>query len=610
MKYIFKNYLFIILSLLIFLAHQIIFQDFFPNKNSLLGNDYSFFLPNFIFGKIWFNNNFLSIPWFSPSFCCGIPFFGDPQSMYYSLHQLFFIIFSPIVAIKLIFLLFSLVSFFGTFFLMHKSFKKNIYISLIAATLFLFNGFFNYRNIIGHLTYVNYIFIPLYCYLLITSFENKKNTLKCFFYNIVSGLVLTHIVLNSGGTIAFIIILSIIFVILIHIFLNEKFNIIYYLLSSFFIALLICSSKINASFSYLNNFPREYPPIMFENFIDLIVTIFKSLFLYADAAKFNSEVINKLPYTMKVIELEYGITLVPLFILAIFLYKLNKIHINKFTLKKTVALFVMIIILIFTISINISNSFGIFLSKLPVIKSSWVNIRYTAVYILPLIIISCLMIEKSILKENNIKIFTTLCLLVILIQNYNYKKNFYYDQKYNPANFKKLHNDEDGIKNLKVKNIALITDKNKNPVLTIQRNNLFIHELSPVLCYQTMFGYKSEFLPSKKLTFDKINKINDNLFYYTGNPKKIYNESLNFFNPSCFIFPKENNCIPGDMFKKTQINELENFLNYKSFKFKLSKLQKIFNYISLISLIFSICFITYCLIKKIISNKSSDEQNH
>ena len=116
--------------------------------------------------------------------------------------------------------------------------------------------------------------------------------------------------------------------------------------------------------------------------------------------------------------------------------------------------------------------------------------------------------------------------------------------------------------------------------------------------------------PAKKLTFDKKNKISDNLFYYTGNPKKIYKDDLNFFNPSCFIFPKENNCIPGDMFKKNQINELENFLNYKTFKFKLSNLQKKFNYISLISLIFSICFIIYYLIKKIISNKSPNEQNY
>ena len=115
------------------------------------------------------------------------------------------------------------------------------------------------------------------------------------------------------------------------------------------------------------------------------------------------------------------------------------------------------------------------------------------------------------------------------------------------------------------------------------------------------------FYLQKKLTFDKVNKVNDNLFYYTGNPKKIYNESLNFFNPSCFIFPKENNCVPGDMFKKTQINELKKFLSYKPFKFKLSKLQNIFNYISLVSLIFSILFIIYFLIKKISLNKSPNE---
>ena len=70
-----------------------------------------------------------------------------------------------------------------------------------------------------------------------------------------------------------------------------------------------------------------------------------------------------------------------------------------------------------------------------------------------------------------------------------------------------MYNDKDRIQNLKIKNITLITDRNKNPLNTIQRNNLFIHELSPVLCYQTMFGYKSEFLPSKNLTFEQIDQI-------------------------------------------------------------------------------------------------------
>ena len=52
---------------------------------------------------------------------------------------------------------------------------------------------------------------------------------------------------------------------------------------------------------------------------------------------------------------------------------------------------------IFAIVINVSNNeLGIFLKKLPIIKSTWVNFRYTAIYILPLIIMSCLMIEKII----------------------------------------------------------------------------------------------------------------------------------------------------------------------------------------------------------------------
>jgi hypothetical protein len=611
MKYLAKNFYFLLLAIIIFLAHQIIYQDFFPNKNLLLGNDYSLFLPQFIFGKVWFNNNFLTIPWFSPSFCCGLPFYGDPQTMYYSLQQLFFILFSPLTSLKLMYLFFSFACFLGTFLLLHKSFNRNIYISLIAATLLLFNGFFNYRFIIGHLTYVSFIFIPLYCYLLIKSFESERDSTKSIFYILVSSLLLTHIIQSSLGPSAIIVILSIIFVISIHIYVKEKLKIINYLILSFVIALLIAISKINASLSFLSNFPREYPPIVFENYYEFASNIFKSLFLYPDATKFNSNAIIDLPYKIGLQELEYSISIVPLLIFSIFIFNLKKFNIKKFTKEKLIAVLIMIILVLFVTTINISdNEIGAFFRKLPLIKSSWVNYRFISIFILPLIIISCLIIDKIFIKENNIKIFTFLCLSLILFHNYYYKKDFYHKQNYNPESFEKIHINKEKIKNLKIKDTVLITDKNNKILTNRQRNNLFIHELSPLFCYQPLFGYQLEFMPKNNLKFDKKNKISENLFYYTGNPKSVVEDKLNFLNPSCFIFPKENNCMPGDMFKKTQINELENFLNYKAFKFKLSKLQKIFNYISLISLIFSICFITYYLIKKIISNKSSDEQNH
>ena len=69
------------------------------------------------------------------------------------------------------------------------------------------------------------------------------------------------------------------------------------------------------------------------------------------------------------------------------------------------------------------------------------------------------------------------------------------------------------------------------------------------------------------------------------------------------MFPNENNCIPGDLFKKNQLKELENFLNYKNFNFNLSKSQKIFNYLSVITLFLSIFYIMYYLIRKLVLNK-------
>ena len=52
-----------VLFFIIFFVHQFIFQKFFPNNKELLGHDYEYFLPNFMFGKIWFANNLLSIPY-------------------------------------------------------------------------------------------------------------------------------------------------------------------------------------------------------------------------------------------------------------------------------------------------------------------------------------------------------------------------------------------------------------------------------------------------------------------------------------------------------------------------------------------------------------------
>ena len=601
MQFIKKNYLFFLLSLIIIFIHQFIFQSLLPNNSSFLGHDYSLVLPNFLFGKIWFDKNFLSIPWFSPSFCCGVPYFADPQIGYYSFQQVLFIFFSPLVALKISYFIFSLTAFFGTFLLANRSFKLNIYISLIAASLFLFNGFFNYRAIIGHYSFLSYVFIPIYCFTLICSFEVSGGKLKNIFYILISSILFANFIHSGSSSLIIVIILSITLIILIYTYINNNLKIIYNLFISLFFGLIISSSKINASFAFLSNFPREYPPLLFENFVSLLINTGKSLFFFPDINRFNSDTINQVTNQLQIHEIEFGVSIIPIIIFVLFIFNIKSFLINNFTIIKFTSCTIALIILIFTISVNLSNNeIGIFFRELPVIKSTWVHFRLTSIYIIPIILMSCILLDKIKLKFIFLKYLTFIFLLITVFQTQIYEKNFYNKQKYDPKNLVKFYEDKNRIKNINVKEIIIFLDQNNKPVITKQRNDTFVFNFSPLFCYNPIFGYGLEKLPKNKFSFNKRNEISSNLINYIGNPKEIKKNQTNFFNPSCFVFPNENGCKPGDFFKEDQMNELENFLNYKNFNFQISKSQSLFNLISLISFLMTISFIIYYLIRKII----------
>ena len=600
MQFIKKNYLFCLLSLIIIFIHQFIYQSLLPNNSSFLGHDYSIVLPNFLFGKIWFDKNFLSIPWFSPSFCCGVPYFADPQIGYYSFQQLLFIFFSPLVALKISFFIFSLTAFIGTFLLANKSFKLNIYISLIAATLFLYNGFFNYRAIIGHFSFLSYVFIPIYCFTVIYSFEVNGGKLKNIFYILISSILFANFIHSGSASLIVVITLSITLIILIYTYINNNLKIIYNLLISLFLGLIISSSKINAAFAFISNFTREYPPLLFGNLISLLSNTVKSLFFFPNINRFNSDTINQVTNQLQIHEIEFGVSIIPIIIFAFFILNIKKFFINNFTSVKFISFTIMLVILIFTVSVNLSNNgIGTFFRELPVIKSTWVHFRVTSIYIIPIILISCILLNKFNLKPIYLKYITFVFLFIIVFQTQIYEKKFYNEQKYDPKNLVKFYENKNRIKNINVNEIIIFLDQNNKPVISNQRNDMFVFNFSPLFCYNPIFGYNLEDLPKNKFTFNKRNQISNNLINFMGNPKEIKENQSNFFNPSCFVFPNENGCKPGDFFKESQLNELENFLNYKNFNFQISKSQSFFNYLSLISFLMISSFVIYYLVRKI-----------
>ena len=588
-----ENKFFVFLLLIIFIIHQYIFQNFFPNSKGLLGHDYEYFIPTFIFGKICFLNNFLSVPWFTPSFCCGIPFYADPQSMYYSIPQIIFLIFNPVLSVKIIFFILSSLSYIGTFLLINKNFKFDIYTSLLCASLFLFNGFFIYRAIAGHVAYLSYVFVPIYSYFLIKSFENRTNN-SSYVYLILSSIIFANFFHSGSGPIILIIFTSIVTVLLFYAHLVNSFKIFKELVLSLLLGISISLSKLTATLFFLENFPRKYPATEFHSLLFFVKTFFVTFFYKPNEKQFNENVESM--FSFGIHEMEYNVSIIPI-ILLFFIPFLNK---KVFKLNYHNIRFLFFVFIIFSIPIFLNvNLFGQFqlISKVPILNSTWVQFRWMAIYILPIIIISALIIKN--LNFNNYKKKNIIILLIsiLLIQNSIRDKSWHLnDQKYSTKNaidfslkIKKGVNPE-------ILGPAILMDSTNTPKKISNKNDMFFSSYSPLLCNQPIFGYGLEKLNAKRIIFNSKKIFNDQSFILYSDKFDKKNNRFMFFNPSCFWFPEENNCLPGDTFKVSEKEKLIKFANYKKFKFEQNKIQTFSNYISVFTIIGSLLYLTWCLI--------------
>ena len=604
-----ENKFFVFLFLFIFIIHQYIFQSFFPNSKGLLGHDYEYFIPSFIFGKIWFLNNFLSVPWFTPSICCGIPFYADPQSMYYSIPQIIFLIFNPILSVKLIFLFLSALSYMGMFLLVNKNFKFDIYTSLLCASLFLFNGFFVYRAISGHVAYLSYIFIPIYCFFLIQSYENQLKNKSSFVYLILSSIIFANFFHSGSGPIILIILISILSVLSFYSLFIQSLKIFARFVLSVFLGILISLSKITAVLFFLNNFPRNYPTTEFHSFFSFVKTFFLSFFVQPDQEYFNDNLTSMFPFGLH--EIEFGVSLVPL-ILIFFIFFLNK---KKFKLNYQSIYFFSLIIIIFLIpvllNVNFLNQFQL-IQKIPILNSTWVQSRWMAVYILPIIIVSGLIVRNLDFNTTQKKYLTIFFISILLVQNFMRDNNWHFNEARH-YNVEKANNFSMSIsknKKFEIFGPAILMNQNNTPKIVNNKNDMsFYNGFSPLTCYQPIFGYGLEKLNAKKIIFGSKEVFSDNSYLLYSNKFDNKDNHFAFFKPSCFLFPKANNCLPGDLFKVSEKEKLIKFTTYKKFDFKQNKLQIISNYISILTFISCLLYLIYSFVMFIYNLRKNNNQS-
>jgi len=576
----------VVAGLLILVSYHLIFFRYFPNSHGRIGHDYSLFLPRLLDGYIWAkNNSIFSIPWFTPSFCGGEPAYPDPQNIYFTLPQLLTAFFNPLQSVYLTVVLMSIAGYIGSYFTLRSVFRCTTSAATLGATLFLFNGFFIYRMIVGHLAFHAFMLFPWVVYFAFReeSQEHTSNNLIGSFAirAILTALLASYWIFSGMVNLLVPIAVSGLIILLAKLYnRNLAPGFLKILLASMFLFLLIVAGKLSAELYYLKQFNRSFYLLPgTETIFDSLRMVLRSLFFPITSNQPHYFFIDEQWYLGRH-EFEYGLTFVPLIVLAFFILnfrnKLKGLISKSIDSRVQIAYAVSIfMLLLLPVALNYhQHEWSEFLKTLPILKNSSTLTRFITIYILPISIVSSVLWDKAIPEGLRKTTFTAVLIVLVIGINAMANRTYYDNQPFIPnginAAYKKIK--ETGV----VPQIQYIGDI-ENSSLFVEQAQIgadFTFGISRLKCYEPMFGYRLQKMPIKTLHPGPIVDVIDN--------------RLNLKNPSCYVFPDANQCSPGDQFMDTQKDEVLRFINYKSFPFKFPTRQLILNYVSLVALFGSV----------------------
>lgn len=564
------------------------FGGFFPGPNGM-GHDHAGLIPGLLAEYYWGRSaGVFTPPWFTPGFCGGIPNFADPGSGFYSFPSFFvrLVGLDPLAAAYSTFLSFIFVGFLGIYLFCTQRIALSIYGALLAALLFSLNGFYIHRFLIGHTGFHGLMLAPWLAYFVVSSPQQAQRQLPADLAKLVGGaLILAYWVHSGAQSLILALGLSAAALILLAWFLHPVIKpAIQRSLAIITLGLALSASKIIAGFSYMAQFPRsDYRLPGFSSLADTVWVLFLTLFQNrTDVAAISASKMQNLQWFQDRHELEYGLTWVPLVLLVLVvcarLLQPQPIgdHSRK-TIASWISVSALVLILVTPIAINTySPAWNEFLKSVPLIGSSSSLLRWFVLYVPILAVASGLLIDKIPWEVKARQITAAVAAVAFLLVTANVDRNFYLAQNYDPKPVVEAYRKAASQPTFQpaITSIGVMTEASGNVVAPMNRNDLVAYGASQLLCYAPIFGYSLEHFPIKTLR-----------------PGPALDETagvLNVKNPACYVYPKENLCVPGDHFAVSQKEDAIKFLSYEPFDFNKSGVQKVADAVTALALAISL----------------------
>lgn len=572
-------------------AYALVFFPYLPSPDGLAGLDFSYFLPQLLSGYYWFENNGLfSVPWFTPAFCAGIPYYANMQAMYPSLPQFLTFVANPFVALQISFVTFAAAGLGGLYALLRRAFGMSRWIALAAGVMFLFNEFYPARFLAGHVAFHAFMLTPIVALGALAGSRSTEPQRIFDVWVLVAALVLAYMV-QSGMVHAMPpSLLAILAILLVHGYLfGLRATPFMRLMTAGGLSLVLSAAKLVSGIAYLSHFPREMIPLSgFGSLWQSLYMALHSLFVGPPLIPGFAWIQNNHWYPdttvfLNIHEISYGVTFVPAVLIIAWLAtkvvrSLRRRSDDKVpgiptrTLRPFIALAIGSLLFV-PIALNwYQPTWTAFLKDVPVIGNSSTLIRWFCMYIPVVIMFSALCVErdKSLVR---MRPYIALIIITAVISiSATTDRQYYKDRgNYDVAAVVAAHSAlRGGAPVPAVERVEWPRKSLRDLMFRPHRNDSFVAGATSAKCYEPMFGHRLEEYPYGPLR--------------EGPTLEVVNGLTNIKNPACMVYPEANKCKPGDHFTEDEISDARDFVNYKPFPFQMPWWQKLANGISLAGL--------------------------
>lgn len=573
-------------GVVLLVAYAAIFLPLLPTAGGTMGHDYSYVLPSMLAGYFWYSvNGPWDVPWFTPAFCGGVPYLANIQVAYYALPQVLTAWMAPVAAIQTTMLVFAALGYAGFYGLLRRTFGLGPWPAVMGAGLFMVNGFFAYRMLIGHLGYHGFMLLPLAALLVLPAAAPPEDAPRrrhlapllgaglVFAYMFQSGLfhMIPVVVLAIAGC-------AVVLALVRRWRASDWGAFALRFAGAGAVALALSAAKLAAAIAFHGHFPRDYYPLPgADSLADAARVAFLALFVGPPTDVIN-EVLRNARWMLERQELEYGVTAVPLVIVAVaFVLKvaawIRERRRPALSPRHLGLAAVLVTVLAVPLVLNwYEPAWNAVLKRLPLTGQSSNLFRWFALYIPFAVLAAALALDRVAVLRRVGPWVAPAALALAVAQVALADKAFYAGQGYRPTGVENAYADVRGGRwTPRIDRIAVFVDGHGRPTQPLYRNDSLAAGGSQALCYEAAFGYRLETYPFGDLRPGPVTAARDG--------------RLNIKNPACFVYPKENGCRPGDQYPVAEAGAAAAFAAYRPVPFAVPPAQRWAGRINLAALI-------------------------